>query len=103
MSEAVEKLAREILTMCMLSKRDFNTAAREKDAKSGAAMPDGSFPILNAEDLMNAIHAIGRAKDPAAVKAHIRKRASALGLEHVLKMHGPSFFDGAGEGGSGMG
>jgi hypothetical protein len=86
----------------MLSKHDFNTAAREKDAKSGAAMPDGSFPILSREDLMNAIHAIGRAKDPEAVKAHIRKRAEALGLTPFLKLHGPHFFPG-GEGSMGGG
>lgn len=87
MSDAVNKLAREILTTCMLMKRDFNQAAREKDAKSGAALPDGSFPILNESDLMNAIHAIGRASDPAAAKAHIVKRAKDLGLENVLKQH----------------
>jgi hypothetical protein len=30
-------------------------------AKSGAAMPDGSYPIENTKDLENAIQAIGRA------------------------------------------
>lgn len=94
MSETLNKLAREILTTCMLMKRDFNQAARDKAAKSGAAMPDGSFPILNAEDLANAVHAIGRADHPEAVKAHIRQRAKDLGLEDWLKQHssmmGPS-------------
>ena len=42
-------------------------------------MPDGSFPIVTVEHLKNAIRAIGRAKDPAAVKRHICKRARALG------------------------
>lgn len=59
--------------------RDFDTDARKAAAKSGAALPDGSFPIQNKGDLKNAIEAIGRAKDPAAAKAHIKKRAVALG------------------------
>ena len=44
-------------------------------------MPDGSFPIANVEDLKNAIQSIGRAKDPDAAKAHIKKRARDLGHE----------------------
>src|SRR6516225_2960447 len=35
-------------------KRFFSASARRKDAKSGVAMSDGSFPIANAEDLANA-------------------------------------------------
>ena len=42
-------------------------------------MKHGGFPILSAKDLDNAIQAIGRAKNPAAAKAHIKKRAKALG------------------------
>jgi len=63
--------------------RDFPQAERDKAADSGAAMPDGSYPIENCEDLANAIQAIGRAKDPDATKAHIRKRKSALGCPDV--------------------
>ncbi len=61
--------------------RNFDTAQRKAAAKSGAAMPDGSFPINNCGDWMNARRAIGRA--PAArrpaVQAHIDKRGKALG------------------------
>ena len=64
--------------------RNFNTKAREKAAKSGAAMPDGSFPIMNGKDLENALHLYGHSKDPAAAKAHIRKRAKDLGLTDKL-------------------
>jgi hypothetical protein len=64
--------------------RQFDAKARKDAAKSGAAMPDGSFPIENEQDLKNAIQAIGRAKDPEAAKAHIRKRAKALGLTDLL-------------------
>lgn len=61
--------------------RDFTDKQREDLADKGHAMPDGSFPIQNAKDLMNARQAVGRAKDPEAAKAHIRKRAKELGIE----------------------
>lgn len=64
--------------------RDFSTKQRKKLAKSGAAMPDGSFPIKNAEDLKNAIHLVGKAKNPEAAKRHIISRARALGLTSLL-------------------
>lgn len=64
--------------------RDFSEEERQRLAKSGAAMPDGSFPIVTREDLENAIRAIGRAKNPDAAKAHIKKRAKALGLTELL-------------------
>jgi cation transport regulator ChaB len=44
----------------------------------------GGFPIQSKQDLENAIHAIGRAKNPAAAKAHIIKRARALGATESL-------------------
>lgn len=84
MSHAIDGLA---FALVGLQKRDFTQAERDKAAKEGAAMPDGSFPILNAEDLANAVHAIGRANHPEAVKEHIRKRAAALGLTDWLKNH----------------
>lgn len=61
-------------------KRDFSEEQRTEAADSGAAMPDGSFPIKNKGDLHNAIHLAGHGKDPAAARAHIKRRASALGL-----------------------
>ena len=64
--------------------RSFDAKARKAAAKTGAAMPDGSFPIENEGDLKNAIQAIGRASDPAAAKAHIKTRAKALGLTNLL-------------------
>lgn len=67
-----------------LSKRAFTERAREKAAKAGAAMADGSFPIKTTSDLRNAIRAVGRAKNPDAVKAHIRRRARALGATSML-------------------
>jgi hypothetical protein len=64
--------------------RTFSAGQRKKAASSGAALPDGSFPIQNGGDLRNAIQAIGRASDPAAAKAHIKKRAKALGMTNLL-------------------
>lgn len=65
--------------------RTFDTAERKAMAKAGSAMPDGSYPIANTGDLQNAIHAIGRGKGShAAIKAHIIKRAKALGATKML-------------------
>lgn len=66
------------------TKRQYDQSARDEMAESGAAMPDGSFPIKDEADLRNAIQAVGRAKDPDAAKAHIKKRAKALGLEDLI-------------------
>jgi hypothetical protein len=67
-----------------LSKREFSQDERDDAADSGAAMPDGSFPIKNKKDLKNAILAHGRAKNPAKAKAHIKARAKALGAADLL-------------------
>lgn len=65
-------------------KRMYDDDTREAMAKAGEALPDGSYPIADEEDLKNAIQAFGRAKDKAKAKAHIMKRASALGLEELI-------------------
>lgn len=70
--------------MSGLHAREFSQEERERLAGEGKAMPDGSFPIVDREDLENAIQAIGRAKDPDAAKRHIKKRARALGLEELI-------------------
>jgi hypothetical protein len=59
---------------------------RKHLAVSGKALPDGSYPIRNVEDLKNAIQAYGRSKpeDRKAVRAHIRKRAEALGKTDLV-------------------
>ena len=65
-------------------RRDYSDAEREAFAKKGWALPDGSFPIADVEDLKNAIQAFGRASDKEAAKAHIIKRAKALGASDLL-------------------
>ena len=58
--------------------RDVSAKAREKAAAKHDALPDGSFPIQNRAQLMRARRAVGRAKDPAAARALIRRRAAQL-------------------------
>ena len=70
--------------LAVIMKRDFSSDQRDHLANTGAAMPDGSFPIQNTADLKNAIHAIGRAKDPAKARAHIISRARSLGATDML-------------------
>lgn len=67
-----------------LSPRLFSKKTRDKAADKGVALPDGSFPIPDKDALKRAIQSIGRAKDQAAAKAHIKKRAAALGATDML-------------------
>jgi hypothetical protein len=62
--------------------------------KAGEALPDGSYPIKNADDLKNAIQAYGRAKDKEAAKAHIMKRAEELGMEEMIPENWSDGMDG---------
>jgi len=65
-------------------KRAYSEDEREALAKRGQALPDGSFPIKDVDDLKNAIQAFGRAKDKDKAKAHIMKRAMDLGKEDLI-------------------
>ena len=67
-----------------INEREFSETRRDKLAKEGKAMKDGSFPIVTVEDLKNAIKSHGRAKNVTAVKAHIKKRARALGKTDLI-------------------
>jgi hypothetical protein len=59
---------------------------RQKLASEGKALPDGSYPVSNVDDLKNAIQAYGRSKeaDRAKVRRHIIKRANALKVRHMI-------------------
>lgn len=51
----------------------------------GQAMPDGSYPIADKEDLQNAIHAVGRGgADHDAIRRHIMKQAKKLKLTSLI-------------------
>lgn len=65
-------------------KRERSMATRERLAETGAAMEDGSYPIVTEQDLRNAIQAVGRAKNYEAAKQHIIRRARALGMTEML-------------------
>lgn len=67
-----------------LAARKFSEKTRGKAAKRGIALPDGSFPIPDKDALRRAIQAIGRAKNPAKAKQHIKKRARALGATDLI-------------------
>ena len=64
--------------------RDFSADERRAAAGRGQAMSDGSFPIISEGDLRNAVQAVGRAGNPGAAKAHIIRRARALGRSDLL-------------------
>jgi hypothetical protein len=79
-----DPVAQRLADALRAEKRDFSTDEREHLADTGAAMPDGSFPIKNGEDLDNAIGLAGNAKDPSAARAHIKERAAALGMSDKI-------------------
>lgn len=55
-------------------------------AKDGRAMPDGSYPIDDVDDLKKAIKAVGRGKSNshASIRRHIMARAKALGHSDLI-------------------
>jgi hypothetical protein len=59
--------------------REVSDKERTRLTAEKKAMPDGSFPVADINDLHNAIRAVGRAKDPDAVKAFLKRRAADLG------------------------
>lgn len=78
--EQVRAVIREELTAIRNSDK-YDADDRKRMGSSGEAMPDGSYPIADEEDLGNAIHAVGRGgADHDAIRRHIIKRADALGL-----------------------
>lgn len=67
---------------------DWMAGARKKAVAKGEAYKSetsaGAFPIHDKADLRRAIQAFGRAKDKAKAKAHIIRRARALGAVSML-------------------
>ena len=60
--------------------KKFSQSKRDKMAKEGTAKPDGSYPINSPKDVENAVKDFHRANGSPSDKAHIRKRANALGV-----------------------
>lgn len=71
------------------TKRKFDAAERKDLAGSGAARPDGSYPIETAKDVANAVKDFGRAEGSPADKAHIIARAKAIGATDQLPADWP--------------
>jgi hypothetical protein len=68
-----------------VEKAKNDTADREKKAASGAAMPDGSYPIASEADLGKAIRAVGRGgASHNAIRRHIITRARSLGASSKI-------------------
>lgn len=63
---------------------DYTVEQRRDMAKNGQAMPDGSYPIANKQDLAKAILTVGLGTNPAAAKAWIIKRARELNALDML-------------------
>lgn len=84
-AEEAEEIEAEAAEIAL--KRAYSDEAREEMAKQSLALPDGSYPIKDEEDLRNAIQAYGRAKDKDLTKAHIIKRAMDLGKEDLIPMN----------------
>lgn len=63
----------------------YDSDDRDRMAKSGEAMPDGSYPIADSEDLDNAVRAVGRSgTDHDEIRRHVIKRAASLKLESKI-------------------
>jgi len=68
-----------------LVKAKYKQKDRDQMASSGQAMSDGAYPVADAEDLDNAIHAVGRGgADHDAIRKHIIARAKALNLSSKI-------------------
>jgi len=67
-----------------LEEREFSEEERKELAKKGLALPNGSFPIVNVDDLKNAILSYGLAKNKSEAAKFIAKRAKALGADDLL-------------------
>mgnify|MGYP001610303872 CR=1 FL=1 len=67
-----------------VEKREFSAEERRGVAERGHALSGGGFPIESVADLENAIHAIGRAKNPEKARAHVRRQAARLGRTDLV-------------------
>ena len=67
-----------------IEEREFSEEERKELAKKGLALPNGSFPIVNIQDLKNAILSFGLAKNKSEAAKFIAKRAKALKADDLL-------------------
>ena len=81
--EILESFAKE-LDGTEIEKDYFSTELRRQMIASGEAMPTGSFPVRDKDDIACAIKAFPRAKDSDAARDHIMSRAKALDAEEMI-------------------
>jgi hypothetical protein len=67
-----------------MGKKDYSDKERQMLARRDMALPDGSFPIVTAADLRNAVQAVGRASNYERARNHIIRRAEALNRTDLL-------------------
>lgn len=87
LSSTVDSLKeRALVASAVTELAKFSDEEREKLADKGFALPDGSYPIRNEQDLRNAISAYGRSKpqDRVKVRKHIMKRARSLRKGYLI-------------------
>lgn len=79
-------MSREALDrIVQLSARTFSTEQRERYADKNISLSDGSYPIPDRDALRRAIQSFGRGNgDKEEIKAHIIKRAKALGAQDMI-------------------
>jgi hypothetical protein len=84
--KAADLKERALVASAIAELAKFSDEERTKLADKGFALPDGSFPIRNEDDLRNAIRAYGRAEKTkrVTVRKHIMKRARALRKEYLV-------------------
>ncbi len=84
--EEVTEVVSKVGDIAAVSEAEFTESQREKLAKKGHALPDGSFPIRNKSDLKNAIKTWGLAKksNKAKAKKFIKLRAKQLGASDLV-------------------
>tara|TARA_Y100000389_G_C17461590_1_gene522154 strand:- start:1360 stop:1848 length:489 start_codon:yes stop_codon:yes gene_type:complete len=84
--EDVTKVIAEVGETTEVAAAEFTQNQRERLAKKGHALKDGSFPIRNKSDLKNAIKTWGLAKksNKAKAKKFIKLRAKQLNATELL-------------------
>ena len=84
--EDVTKVIAEVGETTEVAAAEFTQSQRERLAKKGHALKDGSFPIRNKSDLKNAIKTWGLAKksNKAKAKKFIKLRAKQLNATELL-------------------
>jgi hypothetical protein len=67
-----------------MGKKDYSDKERQMLARRDMALPDGSFPIVTAADLSNAVQSVGRSSNYSRARNHIIRRAEALNRTDLL-------------------